>query len=65
MVLAGSLRTDGRRPRRRCDRLPLTDLTIAAAAQSAAVGVVHFDRHFERLGESLGIEAWWIAEPPA
>lgn len=46
-------------------RLPLADLTVAAAAQSAAVGVVHFDRHLERLGESLGVEAWWISEPAA
>lgn len=60
-----TMRELARRGSHGAHRLPLTDLTVAAAAQSAAVGVVHFDRHFERLGESLGIEAWWIAEPPA
>lgn len=44
-------------------RLPLTDLTVAVAAQAAGVDVVHYDRHFERLGELLGVRALWIAEP--
>lgn len=46
-------------------RLPLTDLTVAVAAQSSGLDVLHFDRHFERLGELLGIRAPWIAEPSA
>lgn len=44
-------------------RLPLTDLTVVAAAQSAGLDVLHFDRHFERLGELLGVGALWIADP--
>ena len=36
-------------------RLPLTDLTVAVAAQRAGLDVLHYDRHFERLGELLGI----------
>ena len=37
-------------------RLPLTDLTVAVAAQVSGLNVLHFDRHFERLGKLLGIE---------
>ncbi|HEX5609776.1 MAG TPA: PIN domain-containing protein [Solirubrobacterales bacterium] len=44
-------------------RFPLTDLTITAAAQSAGVGVLHFDRHLETLGDQLGVEAYWLADP--
>jgi predicted nucleic acid-binding protein len=46
-------------------RLPLTDLTVAVAAQTAGLDVLHFDRHFERLGRLLGIGTPWIAEPSA
>jgi predicted nucleic acid-binding protein len=44
-------------------RYPLTDLAIAAAAQSAGIGILHFDQHLERLGSHLGIDAHWISEP--
>jgi predicted nucleic acid-binding protein len=44
-------------------RLPLTDLTVAVAAQTVGLGVLHFDRHFERLGELLGVGMPWLAEP--
>lgn len=44
-------------------RLPLTDLTVAVAAQQASLPVLHHDRHFARLAELLGIDALWIAEP--
>lgn len=44
-------------------RYPLTDLAVAAAAQGSAIGVLHFDQHLERLGDRLGVEAHWIAEP--
>ncbi len=46
-------------------RLPLTDLTVAVAAQLSGLDVLHYDRHFERLGELLGIRTLWIAEPSA
>ncbi|HXE44698.1 MAG TPA: PIN domain-containing protein [Conexibacter sp.] len=46
-------------------RLPLTDLTVAVAAQTAGLDVLHFDRHFERLGMLLGVGTPWIAEPSA
>jgi hypothetical protein len=44
-------------------RLPLTDLTVTVAAQAAAVDVLHFDQHLERLGDHLGVEAPWISDP--
>lgn len=44
-------------------RLPLADLTVAVAAQRAGLDILHHDRHFERLGELLGVRALWIAEP--
>ena len=40
-------------------RLP--DLLIAAAARDAGVGVLHYDHHFDRLGEVLEFESRWIA----
>lgn len=44
-------------------RFPLTDLTVAVAAQHAGIGILHFDQHLERLGDHLGVESHWIAEP--
>lgn len=44
-------------------RFPLTDLTVAAAAQQVGIGILHFDRHLEQLGGRVGVDASWIAEP--
>jgi predicted nucleic acid-binding protein len=44
-------------------RLPLTDLTVAVAAQASGLDVLHYDHHFERLGELLGVRTVWIADP--
>jgi len=44
-------------------RLPLADLTVAVAARTSGLGVVHFDRHFERLGALLDVRVWWLADP--
>lgn len=44
-------------------RYPLTDLTLAAAAQQAGVGILHFDQHLERLGDHVGVDAYWISAP--
>lgn len=46
-------------------RLPLTDLTVAVAAQTAGLDALHFDRHFERLGPLLGVDVPWLAERSA
>jgi len=44
-------------------RMPLTDLTVAVAAQNSGLDIVHYDRHFERLADRLGIRAYWISPP--
>lgn len=44
-------------------RFPLTDLTVAVAAQHAGIGILHFDQHLEHLGGHLGVEAHWISQP--
>jgi hypothetical protein len=44
-------------------RFPLTDLTVAAAAQDAGIGILHFDQHLERLGAQLGVGSHWISDP--
>lgn len=44
-------------------RFPLTDLTVALAAQAAGIDVLHFDQHLERLGSALGIGTHWISDP--
>jgi predicted nucleic acid-binding protein len=46
-------------------RLPLTDLTVAVAAQASGLDVLHYDHHFDRLGELLGVRMLWLAEPSA
>ena len=37
------------------------DLLIAAAAQDASLGVLHYDARFDRLAEVLDFESRWIA----
>lgn len=44
-------------------RFPLTDLTVAAAAQDAGIDILHFDQHLERLGDHLGVGSHWISKP--
>jgi hypothetical protein len=44
-------------------RLPLADLTVAIAAQRSGMDILHHDRHFEQLSQTLGVSALWIAEP--
>jgi predicted nucleic acid-binding protein len=38
----------------------LADLLIAAAAQDAGTGVLHYDEHFDRLAAVLNFESRWI-----
>ena len=42
-------------------RVALPDLLVAAAAQDAALGVLHYDHHFDRLAEVLNFESRWVA----
>lgn len=44
-------------------RIPPPDILIAAAAQEAGVGVLHYDRHYDRLAEILSFDSVWIAPP--
>lgn len=37
------------------------DLLIAACAQDAAIGVLHYDHHFDLLAQVLAFESRWIA----
>jgi predicted nucleic acid-binding protein len=42
-------------------RVKLPDALIAAAAQQAGIGVLHYDHHYDRLAEVLHFESRWIA----
>lgn len=44
-------------------RFPLTDLTVAVAAQHTGIDILHFDQHLERLGDHLNTESHWISDP--
>lgn len=48
-------------PLHRGPKIP--DLLIAAAAQDAAVGVLHYDRHFDLLADVLSFDSRWLAAP--
>ncbi len=51
------------RIRPRYHRVSGLDLLTAAAASAAGIGVLHYDRHFDRLAEVLPFESRWIAPP--
>jgi len=44
-------------------RIPPPDILIAAAAQEAGVGVLHYDRHYDKLCKVLNFQSIWIAPP--
>jgi predicted nucleic acid-binding protein len=44
-------------------RVPPPDLLIAATAQEAAVGVLHYDRDYDRLAQVLAFESRWASPP--
>jgi predicted nucleic acid-binding protein len=41
--------------------IKLADALIAACAANAGVGVLHYDKHFDRLAEVLPFESRWVA----
>ena len=41
-------------------RVPLPDLILAATAASAGIGILHYDRHFDRLAEVLNFRSQWV-----
>lgn len=44
-------------------RIPPPDVLVAAAAQEAGVGVLHYDRHYDRLADVLRFDSVWIVPP--
>lgn len=42
-------------------RVPVQDVLIAAAAQEAGAGVLHYDHHFDRLEEVMRFGSMWVA----
>lgn len=42
-------------------RVPVPDVLIAAAAQEAGIGVLHYDHHFDRLAKVLHFRSVWLA----
>lgn len=44
-------------------RIPPPDILIAATAQETGFGVLHYDRHYDRLTEVLNFDSIWIAPP--
>jgi predicted nucleic acid-binding protein len=44
-------------------RVALADALIAAAAQEAGLGVLHYDHHYDRLAEVLSFRSSWAAPP--
>ena len=58
----GALRTlADRGPRQH--RVPLADALVAAAAQEAGLGVLHYDHHYDRLADVLSFDSRWVAPP--
>lgn len=44
-------------------RVPIPDYIVAACAQEAGIGVLHYDHVFDRLQEVLNFESRWAADP--
>jgi predicted nucleic acid-binding protein len=44
-------------------RVTPSDALIAACAQHAGIGVLHCDRHFDRLAEVMSFESRWLVRP--
>jgi hypothetical protein len=43
-------------------RIPIQDLLIAAAAESASLVILHYDRDFETIAEVTGQPVEWVVE---
>jgi predicted nucleic acid-binding protein len=44
-------------------RIPIPDYIVAACAEGAGIGVLHYDHDFDRLQEVLNFESRWAADP--
>lgn len=59
-VLARAFEVQGVLAERGQHRLPIPDLVIAAAAESAGLTVLHYDDDFERIAEVTGQAHDWV-----
>jgi predicted nucleic acid-binding protein len=59
-VLGRAFEVQGVLAERSQHRLPIPDLVIAAAAESAGLTVLHYDADFERIAEVTGQEQDWV-----
>ena len=41
--------------------MKVVDALIAAVAQESALGVIHYDEHYDRLATVLSFESRWLA----
>lgn len=57
-----AVEVQGALARRGRHRLPIPDLIVAAAAESAGLVVLHYDEHFERIAAVTGQPAEWVVE---
>lgn len=57
-----AVEVQGALARRGHHRLPIPDLIVAAAAESAGLVVLHYDEHFERIAAVTGQPAEWVVE---
>ncbi len=46
-------------------RIPPADVLIAAMADRAGLGILHYDHHYDRLADKtdLAFDSVWLAEP--
>jgi predicted nucleic acid-binding protein len=44
-------------------RIPIVDYLLAAAAQEAGAGVIHYDHDYDTLAEVMAFESIWLAPP--
>jgi predicted nucleic acid-binding protein len=59
-VLGRAFEVQGMLAERGQHRLPIPDLVIAAAAESAGLTVLHYDADLERIAEVAGQEQDWV-----
>ena len=60
-VMSRALHVQHRMARTGHHRVPITDLIIAAAAESADLAVLHYDADFERIAAVTGQPHEWVA----
>ena len=59
-VFQRAIEIQGRLAERAQHRIPIPDLVIAAAADSAGLAVLHYDSDFDRITEATGVPTEWV-----